>query len=322
MILVFYNNVKSTYEAGLKFGVYLYSYAYNTTEATAEANFVLSVLATVDSSYLENMVLPVAYDLENKLIINTGKCTKDEITANALAFSSVISSAGYTPMVYTNDNWFKNYINPQQLYDNGIKIWYAYWTNTTSTQLTQISGTGIPCYIWQYQSGSNHDSELDQNILYINDMALADIKLSYSSVTYDGYEKCPQVSVYLGMTQLVNGTDYTVAYSDNINASTATVIITGTGEYSGTISKTFKIKAIASSSLTLKLSKTSYVYNGKAKKPTVTVADNNGNVISSDNYTVTYASGRKKVGEYNVTVKFSGNYSDTKSLTFTIKPKA
>ena len=68
------------------------------------------------------------------------------------------------------------------------------------------------------------------------------------------------------------------------------------------------------------LSKTTYTYNGKAQKPTVTVKDAKGNKIASSNYTVTYASGRKNVGTYKVTIKFKGKYSGTKTLTFKINP--
>ncbi len=66
------------------------------------------------------------------------------------------------------------------------------------------------------------------------------------------------------------------------------------------------------------LSKTSYTYNGKVQKPTVTAKDSAGNTISSSNYTVTYASGCKNAGTYKVTVKFKGNYSGTKTLTYKI----
>ena len=71
---------------------------------------------------------------------------------------------------------------------------------------------------------------------------------------------------------------------------------------------------------TVKLSATSYTYNGKAKKPSVSVKDSAGKTISSSNYTVSYQSGRKNVGKYKVTIKFKGNYSGTKTLYFTIKP--
>lgn len=75
---------------------------------------------------------------------------------------------------------------------------------------------------------------------------------------------------------------------------------------------------------TLTLSTTSYTYNGKTKKPTVKVKDSKGNTISSTHYTVSYASGRKYVGKYKVTVKFnstSSKYTGTMSAYFNINPK-
>ena len=73
---------------------------------------------------------------------------------------------------------------------------------------------------------------------------------------------------------------------------------------------------------TIILSTTSYTYNGKVKKPSVAVKDSKGKKLSSSNYTVSYSSGRKNVGQYTVTIKFKGNYSGTVKKTFTIKPKA
>ena len=72
---------------------------------------------------------------------------------------------------------------------------------------------------------------------------------------------------------------------------------------------------------TMKLSAKSYVYSGKAKKPTVTVIGANGMKIGSTNYSVKYGSGRKKVGKYKVTITFKGNYTGTKTLTFKVNPK-
>ncbi len=74
---------------------------------------------------------------------------------------------------------------------------------------------------------------------------------------------------------------------------------------------------------TVKLSTTSYTYNGKSKKPTVTVKDRKGKkLVNGTDYTVSYSSGRTKVGKYTVTVKFKGNYEDSMKKTFTIKPKS
>lgn len=75
-----------------------------------------------------------------------------------------------------------------------------------------------------------------------------------------------------------------------------------------------KIKSVA-------LSATTYTYNGKVKTPSVTVKDSKGNTLKNGtDYTVSYASGRKNVGSYKVTVKFKGSYSGSKTLTFKIIP--
>ncbi len=72
---------------------------------------------------------------------------------------------------------------------------------------------------------------------------------------------------------------------------------------------------------TIKLAKTKYVYTGKAIKPAVTVKDAKGNTIAAKYYTVSYAK-NKNVGTATATIKFKGNYSGTKKLTFVINPKA
>lgn len=72
----------------------------------------------------------------------------------------------------------------------------------------------------------------------------------------------------------------------------------------------------------VKLSKSIYTYDKKAKKPTVTVKDSKGKKLKNGtDYTVTYASGRKSIGSYKVTVQLKGKkYSGKKTLTFRIAP--
>lgn len=72
---------------------------------------------------------------------------------------------------------------------------------------------------------------------------------------------------------------------------------------------------------TVKLSATSYTYNGKTKTPSVTVKDSKGkNLKKGTDYTVTYPKKRTSIGKYTVTVTFKGNYSGTKKLSFEIVP--
>ena len=61
------------------------------------------------------------------------------------------------------------------------------------------------------------------------------------SVTYTGSAKKPSVTVKDGDYTLVEDKDYTVTYSNNTNAGTATATVTGKGNYTGSVSKNFTI---------------------------------------------------------------------------------
>ena len=71
---------------------------------------------------------------------------------------------------------------------------------------------------------------------------------------------------------------------------------------------------------TIELKTTSYIYDGKEKKPAVVVTDSNGKIIDKSNYIVEYSS-NKKVGTGIATITFKGNYEGIKKLSFIINPK-
>jgi hypothetical protein len=145
------------------------------------------------------------------------------------------------------------------------------------------------------------------------------VSLSSSSYTYDGSAKKPGVTVTDANGAKIASSNYSVAYSNNVKKGTATVTVTFKGNYSGTVKKTFEINPAKVSNV--KLSSTSYTYNGKTKTPSVTVKDNKGRKLKNGtDYTVKYSSGRKNVGRYAVKVTFKGNYSGTVKKTFKINP--
>ena len=73
------------------------------------------------------------------------------------------------------------------------------------------------------------------------DISDCTIRLSSTGYTYDGKEKKPTVTVTNGAVDLIPDTDYTVSYTNNINAGTASVTIEGKGDYSGSETVTFSI---------------------------------------------------------------------------------
>lgn len=71
----------------------------------------------------------------------------------------------------------------------------------------------------------------------------------------------------------------------------------------------------------IKLSTSSYTYNGKVKTPSVKVTLNGESLLSKD-YTVSYASGRKNVGKYSVKVTLKNDQKASNTAYFKINPKA
>ena len=76
------------------------------------------------------------------------------------------------------------------------------------------------------------------------------------------------------------------------------------------------------SDYSIRLSKSSYVYDGKVKKPKVKTVQYKGKTLKASEYTVTYPSGCKNVGTYTVTVKGKGGYTGKGTATFSIKEAA
>ena len=147
------------------------------------------------------------------------------------------------------------------------------------------------------------------------------VSLSSSSYTYDGSAKKPGVTVTDANGAKIASSNYSVAYSNNVKKGTATVTVTFKGNYSGTVKKAFEINPAKVSNV--KLSSTSYTYNGKTKTPSVTVKDSKGRKLKNGtDYTVKYSSGRKNVGRYAVKVTFKGNYTGSKTVYYYIVPKS
>ena len=68
------------------------------------------------------------------------------------------------------------------------------------------------------------------------------------------------------------------------------------------------------------LSASKYTYNGKTHTPSVKVYDQKGKMLSTDQYTVTYSSGRKNLGSYTVDVYGKGDVTGTASAKYVITP--
>ena len=125
------------------------------------------------------------------------------------------------------------------------------------------------------------------------------VTLGETEVTYNGQAQEPTVTAD-GLTE---GTDYTVAYSNNVNVGTATVTVTGKGNYTGTIEKTFQIKP---ATLTVTPPTAALSYGQKLSDSTLTgggATNSNGDTVTGNWEWANPEEQPKATGDFSATFK-------------------
>ena len=145
----------------------------------------------------------------------------------------------------------------------------------------------------------------------------ASVTLSTSTYAYDGKAETPSVTVKVGGKTLKKDTDYTVSYSNNTKVGTAKVTITGKGNYTGSVSKTYSIKNNFKKATVSGIS--TKAFTGKNITQSITVKYNGKTLKKGTDYTVSY-SNNKKVGTATVKITGKGSYTGTITKTFKINP--
>lgn len=171
-----------------------------------------------------------------------------------------------------------------------------------------------------------YDVEVTVNFQAIIDITNASITLSETSYTYDGTEKKPSVSsVKLSGAEL-NATYYTIGYSNNTNAGTATVTVTGSGIYKNAATATFTIEKANLTTVTL--AQTDLTYNGEEQTVGINSVKAGDLVVSDEWYEIdnSYPNKGTNVGDYTVKVNAknvaNNNFQGEATTTFEIKSKS
>jgi len=129
-------NVSECERLGIPYGVYLYSYAENDSEAVSEAEHVLRLLAG------HHPELPVYYDLEHEGTV--GGQSNAQILIQVNLFCETISNAGYKAGVYANPTWYNGHLAGNNF--PGNTKWLAAWDN--GNYAAQANSYAL----WQYTS--------------------------------------------------------------------------------------------------------------------------------------------------------------------------
>ncbi len=155
----------------------------------------------------------------------------------------------------------------------------------------------------------------------INAKPIKNAVITYNnSLTYNGSTLSPAVTVKYGNATLKKNTDYTVAYSNNVNAGTGTITITGKGIYGGSVKKTFTIKKLGISATAVS-GTGNKVYTGSAIMPVPAVKVGGRTLKNGTDFTVSYKNNTEP-GTATLKVTGKGNYSGSVSKTFKITARA
>ena len=133
-----------------------------------------------------------------------------------------------------------------------------------------------------------------------------------ASPSYTGSGVMADVTVTWNGTTLTENTDYTCAYSDNVNIgeNTATVTITGSGNFNGSVTKSFSITPADLSAAVIS-GLNNAEYTGSEIRQTPQVVLGGVTLAEGSDYTVAYSGDLVNVGTVTVTVTGCGNYTGT-----------
>lgn len=241
------------------------------------------------------------------------KITPKGLTANVshdpITYGDPAPTDGYTVT-------FDGLVAGDEIADYTVGTEYAQGKPAGTYKLTCVLGDSIKNYTL---AAKDVTGELVVNKKELTGKEVT-VTVSNENLTYDGSEKKPDVEVKYGDITL-NPADYTVSYSNNIKAGTATVTVTSTDDssYKFTATKNFTIAQAPISGAVID-DIADVTYDTKAHTPEVIVTFNGSKLTDAD-YTVSYSEDCINAGTVTVTVtaKENGNFTGMKTTTFEIK---
>ena len=187
------------------------------------------------------------------------------------------------------------------------------YSNNTNIGTASIQITGIGNYtnlvIKEFQIEAQEKVITTKNISTLN---ISDI----SNKTYTGKVITPEVLIYDNSTLLIKDIDYTLSYSNNLNIGTGNITITGIGNYTGLITKTFNIVQKDIQFTQIKdIENQEFI--GNEINPLVTITTDHIKLIEGKDYTIEYTD-NKEIGTAKIIITGINNYKGSVTKSFNI----
>lgn len=194
---------------------------------------------------------------------------------------------------------------------------------------TTYNGTDAPTDAGTYQvtykvreDNDNYIGEKTYTFTISPKAVTADMIGAMADETYTGSPITPQPVVMDGNTILTSGTDFDFSYDENINAgeNTATLTITGKGNYTGTASRTFTISPKDIKGVAITLQADSLGYTGLMQEVQITSVTLNQVPLTTNDYYIVNNSNEQISADASITLTIAGkgNYTGTATTTWKI----
>ena len=206
---------------------------------------------------------------------------------------------------------------------NKLEVTYAGTGNTTynSSDAPKDAGTYKVTYKVA-DSNENYTGEVTYYFTISPKAVTADMIGAIADETYTGNDITPQPVVTDGNTILTSGADFDFGYDKNINAGkdTATLTITGKGNYTGTASRTFTISSKDITGAVIELEQSELSYSGSTQIVKIKSVTVGGRVLTSGDYSIINGSDMFMSAKDSIPlmIEGKGNYTGTATTTWKI----
>ena len=345
-----YENNTETGEARVKVegvnnfsGTFYYTFNIDAKEFTADM-----IGAIADLTYTGNALEPAPTVTYNGMTLNAGTdyAVSYENNVNAgtatLTISATATNNNYSGSAQKTFNILKANVNvtaaptvkeglvytaeAQPLLNAGTveggEMQYSLdgvdYTTTVSTGLNAGEYT-----VWYKTVGDENHKDVPAKMLQVSiaKATLTTMTLAQNNFTYNKEEQTAQVATVSAGTIAVSAEDYDVTGNAQTNVGTYTATVTAKAastNFTGSVTAQYSIVPADAQIFTMTLDPQSFVFNGLAQQPAVTVKDGDAILTAGTDYDLAFES-NVNAGTAKVTATGKGNYVNTQEATFTIQ---
>jgi hypothetical protein len=264
--------------------------------------------------------IPEEYALEDPFKISIVDNDFGKVTTFVDGAQGKMAEPGAAVMVKVQP--LEGYI-AELVYGHGYMVWEeiaARAAAPTMDLINELEVSKLKDNVWAFAMPG---ADVKLSVAYRKLMTHADISFGdIDDMEYTGKTLTPEVTVYDGDDELVEGVDYTVEYTQTVAAGDAVITVRGIGDYAGETTTSFVITAKSGSGLTVEVADAE-----AGEVPAILVKDENRTLAEGYDYDITFQDAEGKAvtkeemvpgGSYKAVIDLKANYYGQLTKTFSV----